>query len=132
MYENCVKLNHEEAPDGLVEEKNILLSDVTFIHISDTLPESSDISTFLNIGIFDICDPSRKKVRVGWTTSFYEKIRLKVNVASRKNITSTRVVKRRLTYYKTGSKAFYMLMLSAARLSNILYDIKCGFFNVCK
>ena len=61
----------------------------------------------------------------------FEKIRLKVNVASRKNSTSTRVVKRRLTYYKTGSKAFFMLMFSAARLSNILCDIKCV-FNVRK
>ena len=57
----------------------------------------------------------------------FEKIRLKVNVASRKNCTSTRVVNRRLTYYKTGSKAFFMSMFSAARLSNILYDIKCIF-----
>ena len=46
----------------------------------------------------------------------FEKIRLKVNVASLENSTSTRVVKRRLTYYKTGSKAFFMLMFSAARL----------------
>ena len=57
----------------------------------------------------------------------FEKIRLKVNVASRKNSTSTRVVKRRLTYYKTGSNAFFMLMFSAAKLSNILYNIKCFF-----
>ena len=32
----------------------------------------------------------------------FEKIRLKVNVASRKNSTSTHVVSRRLTFYKTG------------------------------
>ena len=54
MCENCVKLNHEEAPGGLVEEKYILLSDLTFLHIPDTLQESSDISIFLNVGIFDI------------------------------------------------------------------------------
>ena len=65
------------------------------------------------------CDPSRKKVRVGWTTSFREEY-----VASRKNSTPKRVSKRRLTYYKTDSKAFFMLRFSAARLSNILYDIK--------
>ena len=52
-----------------------------------------------------------------------EKIRLKVNVASRKKSTPTRVSKRSLTYYKTGSKAFFMLRFSAARLSNVLYDI---------
>ena len=57
----------------------------------------------------------------------FEKIRLKVNVASRKNSTPTRVSKRSLTYYKTGSKAFVMLRFSAARLLNILYDIKCPF-----
>ena len=54
-----------------------------------------------------------------------EKIRLKVNVASRKHSTPTRVSVRSLTYYKTGSKAFFMLRFSADRLSNILYDIKC-------
>ena len=37
----------------------------------------------------------------------FEKIRLKVNVASRKNSTPKRVSKRSLTYYKTGSKAFF-------------------------
>ena len=57
----------------------------------------------------------------------FEKMRLKVNVASRKNSTPTRVSKRSLIYYKTGSKAFFMLRFSAARLSNILYDIKCPF-----
>ena len=57
----------------------------------------------------------------------FEKIRLKVNVASRKNSTPTLVSKRSLTYYKTGSKAFFMLRFSAARLSNILYDIKGPF-----
>ena len=36
----------------------------------------------------------------------FEKMRLKVKVASRKNSTPTRVSKRSLTYYKTGSKAF--------------------------
>ena len=76
-----------------------------------------------------ICDPSRKKVRVGWRRHF-EKMRLKVNVASRKNSTSKRVSKRSLTYYKTGSKAFFMLRFSATRLSNILYDIKCSLLNV--
>ena len=48
----------------------------------------------------------------------FEKMRLKVNVASRKNSTPTRVSKRCLTYYKTGSKAFFMLWFSAARMSN--------------
>ena len=57
----------------------------------------------------------------------FEKIRLKVNVASRKNSTPTRVSKRSLPYYKTGPKAFFMLRFSVARLSNILYDIKCPF-----
>ena len=57
----------------------------------------------------------------------FEKIRLKVNVASRKNSTPTRVSKRSLTYYKTGSNAFFMYRFSAVRLSNFLYDIKCPF-----
>ena len=57
----------------------------------------------------------------------FEKMRLKVNVASRKNSTPTRVSKRSLAYCKTGSKAFFMLRFSAARLSNFLYDIKCPF-----
>ena len=52
---------------------------------------------------------------------------LKVNVASRKNSNPTRVSKRSLTYYKTGSKAFFMLRFSAARLSNVFYEIKCPF-----
>ena len=55
----------------------------------------------------------------------FEKIRLKVNVASRKNSTPKRVIKRKLTYYKTGSKAFFMLRFSATRLSNI-----CTILNV--
>ena len=54
----------------------------------------------------------------------FEKMRLKVIVMSRKNSTPTRVSKRSLTCYKTGSKAFFMLSFFAARLSNILYDIK--------
>ena len=62
----------------------------------------------------------------------FEKIRLKVNVASRKNSTPKRLSKRSLTYYKTGSKAFFMLRFSATRLSNILYDIKCSLLNVRK
>ena len=62
----------------------------------------------------------------------FEKIRLKVNVASRKNSTPKRVTKRSLTYYKTGSKAFLMLRFSATRLSYILYDIKCSLLNVRK
>ena len=62
----------------------------------------------------------------------FEKIRLKVNVASRKNSTPKRVSKRSLTSYKTGSKAFFMLRFSANRLSNILYDIKCSLLNVRK
>ena len=62
----------------------------------------------------------------------FEKMRLKVNVASRKNSTPNRVSKRSLTYHKTGSKAFFMLRFSATRLSNILYDIKCSLLNVCK
>ena len=37
----------------------------------------------------------------------FEKICVKVNVASRKNSTAMRVSKRSLTYYKTGSKAFF-------------------------
>ena len=61
----------------------------------------------------------------------FEKIRLKVNVASRKNSTPS-VSKRSLAYYKTGSKAFFMLRFSATRLSNILYDIKCSLLNVRK
>ena len=60
----------------------------------------------------------------------FEKIRLKVNVASRKNSTPKRVSKRSLTSHKTGSKAFFMLRFSANRLSNILYDIKCSLLNV--
>ena len=63
---------------------------------------------------------------------YFEKIRLKVNVASRKNSTPKRVPKRSLTYYKTGSKAFFTLKFSATRLSNILCDIKCYFLNVRK
>ena len=59
----------------------------------------------------------------------FEKMRLKVNLASRKNSTPKRVSKRSLTYYKTGSKAFFMLRFSATRLSNILYDIKCSLLN---
>ena len=39
----------------------------------------------------------------------FEKMRLKVNVALRKNSTPKRVSKRSLTYYKTGSKAIFML-----------------------
>ena len=62
----------------------------------------------------------------------FEKMRLKVNVASRKNSTPKRVSKRSLTYYKTGSKAIFMLRFSATRLSNILYDIKCSLLNVRK
>ena len=62
----------------------------------------------------------------------FEKIRLKVNVASRKNSTPKRVSKRSLTYYKTGLKAFFMLSFSATRLPNILYDIKCSLLNVRK
>ena len=62
----------------------------------------------------------------------FEKIRLKVNVASCKNSTPKRVSKRSLTYYKTGSKALFMLRFSATRLSNILYDIKCSLLNVRK
>ena len=62
----------------------------------------------------------------------FEKIRLKDNVASRKNSTPKRVSKRSLTYYKTGSKAFLMLRFSATRLSYILYDIKCSLLNVRK
>ena len=62
----------------------------------------------------------------------FEKIRLKVNVASLKNSTPKRVSKRRLTSYKTGSKAFFMLRFSANRLSNILYDVKCSLLNVRK
>ena len=62
----------------------------------------------------------------------FEKIRLKVNVASRKNSTPKRVSKRSLTYYKTGSKAFFILRFSATRMSNILYDIKCSLLNVRK
>ena len=57
----------------------------------------------------------------------FEKIRLKVKVASRKNSTPTRVSKRSLTYYKTGSKVFFVFRFSAARQSNILYDIECSF-----
>ena len=60
----------------------------------------------------------------------FEKIRLKVNVASRKNSTPKRVSKGSLPYYKTGSKAFFMLRFSATRLSYILYDIKCSLLNV--
>ena len=52
--------------------------------------------------------------------------------ASRKNSTPKRVSKRSLTYYNTGSKAFFMLRFSATRLSYILYDIKCSLLNVHK
>ena len=62
----------------------------------------------------------------------FEKIRLKVNVASRKNSTPKRVSKRSLTYYKTGSNAPFMLRFSATRLSNILYDFKCSLLNIRK
>ena len=62
----------------------------------------------------------------------FEKIRLKVNVASRKNSTPTRVSKRSLTYYKTGSKAFFMLRFSAARLSNIFVRYQMSLLNVRK
>ena len=62
----------------------------------------------------------------------FEKIRLKVNVASRKSRTPKRISKRSLTYYRTGSKAFFVLRFSATRLSNILYDIKCSLLNFRK
>ena len=62
----------------------------------------------------------------------FEKMRLKVNVASRKNSTPKRVSKRSLAYNKTGSKALFMLRFSATRLSNILYDIKCSLLNARK
>ena len=62
----------------------------------------------------------------------FEKIRLKVNVASAKNSTPKRVSKRSLTYCKTRLKAFFMLRFSATRLSNISYDIKCSLLNVRK
>ena len=57
---------------------------------------------------------------------------LKLTSRSRKNSTPNRVSKRSLTYYKTGSKALFMLRFSATRLSNVLYDIKCSLLNVCK
>ena len=72
-----------------------------------------------------------KRYKLGGRRHF-EKIRLKVNIASRKNSTPKRISKRSLTYYKTGSKAFFMLRISATRLSNILYDIKCSLLNVRK
>ena len=62
----------------------------------------------------------------------FEKMRLKVNVALRKNSTPKRVSKRSLTSYKTGPKTFFMLGFSANTLSNILYDIKCDLLNVRK
>ena len=62
----------------------------------------------------------------------FEKMRLKVNVASRKNSTPKRVSKRSLTYYKTGSKALIMPRFSANSVSNILNDIKCSLLNVRK
>ena len=62
----------------------------------------------------------------------FEKMRLKVNVAVAQNSTPKRVSKRSLTYYKSRSKAFFMLIFSATRLSNILYDIKCSLLNVRK
>ena len=62
----------------------------------------------------------------------FEEIRLKVNIALHKNSTPMRDSKRSVTYYKTGSKAFFMLRFSAARLSNILYNIKCSFLFVRK
>ena len=58
----------------------------------------------------------------------FEKIRLKVNVASRKYSTPMRVSKRSI---KPDQKRF-MLRLSANRLSNIFYDIKCSLLNVRK
>ena len=62
----------------------------------------------------------------------FEKIRLKVNVTTRKNSTPKSISKRSLTYYRIGSKAFFMLRFSATRLSNILYNIKCSLLNVRK
>ena len=72
-----------------------------------------------------------KRYELGGRRNF-EKIRLKVNVVSRKNSTPKRVSKRSLTYYKTGSNAFFMLRFSATRLPYILNDIKCSLLNVRK
>ena len=86
------------------------------------------------MGIFSkkiIVTRHAKRYELGGRRHF-EKIRLKVNVASRKNSTPKCVSKRSLTYYKTESKAFFMLRFSATRLSYILYDIKCSLLNVRK
>ena len=80
---------------------------------------------------FKIVTRHAKRYELGGRRHF-EKMRLKVNVASRKNSTPKRVSKRSLTYYKTGSKAFFMFRFSATRLTNILYDIKCFLLNVRK
>ena len=89
-----------------------------FFFVFDSLPPLNNLFTFVT--------RHAKRYELGGRRHF-EKTRLKVNVASRKTSTATRVSKRSLTYYKTGSKAFFMLRFSAARLSNILYDIKCPF-----
>ena len=80
---------------------------------------------------FKIVTRHAKRYELGGRRHF-EKMRLKVNVASRKNSTPKRVSKRSLTYYKTGSKAFFMFRFSATRLTIILYDIKCSLLNVRK
>ena len=60
---------------------------------------------YLNIYIYIYVTRHAKRYELGGRRHF-EKIRLKITVASRKNSTSTRVVKRRLTYYKTDQKRF--------------------------
>ena len=89
------------------------------------------LTTQKRINVLKYVTRHAKRYELGGRRHF-EKIRLKVNVASRKNDTPKRVSKRSLTYYKTGSKAFFMLRVSATRLSNILYDIKCSLLNVRK
>ena len=87
--------------------------------------------TFVEIDCEIFVTRHAKRYELGGRRHF-EKMRLKVNVASRKNSTPKRVSKRSLTYYKTGSKAFIMLRFSANRLTNILYDIECSLLNVRK
>ena len=95
----------------LMDKKNIF---------NFTLKSGVLINPLLHNNVFDAFEilyvtRHAKRYELGGRRHF-EKIRLKVNVASRK-IAHLRVFQRSLTYYKTGSKAFFILRFSAGRLS---------------
>ena len=96
------------------------------INIGNIYVSANALKMFSSTISFKYVTRHAKRYELGGRRHF-EKIRLKVSVASRKTSTPTRISKRSLTYYKTGSKAFFMLRFPAARLSNTLYDIKCPF-----